>query len=317
MKTVANMIVLSFMIYISLFVGYNVGYYQGTGTMPFGPKSESVTPPELEASTSEEVEEFVVLDETELEKYDVGFNCVEFALLQARNAHWKGIPATVVRIDFESGASHWILGFPTVDAGWKFFEPQMNDWIYPRVGGMFTDKKIVGVYYLYDFVWRPIEVAVKPSAIGDSTPVATFPEFGSTKEFRFFEGSSEKYTVKEQFKYEDDRGLKELRNPTYSEALQFMKDMIYFGDKLTCTDYCWQTREVANNKGLRCAAVCLFFGTTENVGNSHVIVAFETTDKGLVHFEPQTNEERRVECRGQSYPYEDSADKLLFVVYLW
>jgi hypothetical protein len=110
---------------------------------------------------SDTVDDFVEADETHLEEYDVGFNCVEYALLAARNAHWQGIAATVVRLVFEDGTGHMIIGFPTEDVGWRFLQVEGSVWVYPRVGGMFMDKEIVGLYYLSDFVWEPIEESEK------------------------------------------------------------------------------------------------------------------------------------------------------------
>ena len=43
----------------------------------------------------------------------------------------------------------------------RFLNPQGNVWISPRVGGMFMNKTIVGLYYLHDFVWKAIEEAPK------------------------------------------------------------------------------------------------------------------------------------------------------------
>ena len=158
-QKIANSIAILVIIYGSGFLGGICGYRIGTGTWPIISSQESIVPPEIQVVSAGQLDSFIKEDQTNLEKYREGFNCVEFALQAAREAMWKGVPATVIRLDFEgSSFSHWILGFATVDEGWKFYEPQMGSFVNPRVGGMFMDKKIVGVFYLYDFVWKPIEV---------------------------------------------------------------------------------------------------------------------------------------------------------------
>lgn len=146
-------------LFAGMFAGYVRGYVVGTGTYPFVSETRSVVPPDVSMAQSSEVDTFVAEDKTSLEQYDVGFNCVEFALLAARNAQWKGIAATVVRLDFSDGTGHMILGFPTEDAGWRFLQVEGGEWVYPHVGGMFGGEKIAGIYYLSDFVWEPIEEA--------------------------------------------------------------------------------------------------------------------------------------------------------------
>ena len=143
------------------FMGWIAGYQEGSGTMPFGPQGESIIPPGIERTSAAKVVEFVEADETNLIEYGVGFSCEQFSLLTAGNAEWEGIPAYVVRIDFENEEiSHMIVGFPTEDENWKFLDPQGDIWVKPRVGGMFLDKKITGLFYLSDFVWTPlVEVA--------------------------------------------------------------------------------------------------------------------------------------------------------------
>jgi len=158
-QKIVQLISMAMLLYSGVFVGYVYGYVEGTGTMPFGPKGESIVPPELTKTTSNKVVEFVKNDMTDLEQYRHGFNCVEFALLAARNAWWEGVPSVPVRIDFEGGGSHLILGFPTEDKGWMMLNPEGDLFIKPRVGGKFLDKRIMGIFYLHDLVWRPVEEA--------------------------------------------------------------------------------------------------------------------------------------------------------------
>lgn len=145
------------MVFGGIFIGYCMGYRHGTGLGPFLKPQPSAFLPDIEVGTFEEVSEFLEEHDISMEDYDIGFNCIEFAFLQARTAHWKGIEAVVVRIILVDETKHAIIGFPTEDEGWVFVEPQSNTRLYPRVGGDFMGQKIVGVYYLYDFVWRPCQ----------------------------------------------------------------------------------------------------------------------------------------------------------------
>jgi len=87
-----------------------------------------------------------------------------------------------------------------------------------------------------------------------------------------------------------------LRNPTYSEVTSFLrKDQTdkeeYLIGAFICDDY---SRTVKNNAfyyGIHCFYVSLKF--PEPPG--HALIAFNTTDRGLVFFEPQSDDEMDVE----------------------
>ncbi len=86
-----------------------------------------------------------------------------------------------------------------------------------------------------------------------------------------------------------------LRNPTYAEALAFMKadktdQNEYVLDESTGTGYVCShfVRDVVNNAetaGYRGAFVEIRYRES-----GHAIVAFETIDRGLIYFEPQYDE---------------------------
>jgi hypothetical protein len=84
-----------------------------------------------------------------------------------------------------------------------------------------------------------------------------------------------------------------LRDPTYAEALAFIQadrtnENKYVEDTYVCSHFC---RDVCNNaeqKGLRCAYVDLRYPAS-----AHAIVAFNTTDQGLVYFDAITDERAR------------------------
>lgn len=91
-----------------------------------------------------------------------------------------------------------------------------------------------------------------------------------------------------------------LRNPTYAETVAFLSSdrtdrNRYDDDTYVCSHF---ARDVCNNaeaEGLRCAFVELRYSYS-----GHSIVAFDTIDRGLVYFEPQFDDEVRVEI-GRSY----------------
>ena len=93
----------------------------------------------------------------------------------------------------------------------------------------------------------------------------------------------------------------ELHDPTYSEVVNFIssdktdkKDHIE--NVFECRHY---AREVNNNseeQGIRCAYVVVNLSGPE----SHACVAFNTTDKGLLYYESQTDEKVNLET-GKDY----------------
>ena len=83
----------------------------------------------------------------------------------------------------------------------------------------------------------------------------------------------------------------ERHNPTFLEVSEFIAqdktdELNYENEKFTCKDFAQVVNNNAEKKGIRCAYVLLGF-----VGNvSHGIIGFNTTDKGMVYIEPQTDE---------------------------
>ncbi len=81
------------------------------------------------------------------------------------------------------------------------------------------------------------------------------------------------------------------RNPTFAEAVQFLKEdhtdlMKYDLDSYNCRDFSADVLRNADAQGLRAA----FISIRLNQG-SHAAIGFETVDRGLVYFEPQTDKE--------------------------
>lgn len=81
-----------------------------------------------------------------------------------------------------------------------------------------------------------------------------------------------------------------LHNPTYSEARYFINNdntnkIPYEPVNFTCAHYAQGVNNNAEDMGIACAVVILNFNQS-----SHAIIAFNTTDRGMVYFEPQTDD---------------------------
>jgi len=79
-----------------------------------------------------------------------------------------------------------------------------------------------------------------------------------------------------------------LRDPSYQEMKAFLKqdetsEQEYLRNEYICVDFAANVKANAAEEGIRCAYVVIeYLGTT-----GHAIVAFDTTDRGLVYVEPQ------------------------------
>ncbi len=85
----------------------------------------------------------------------------------------------------------------------------------------------------------------------------------------------------------------DLRIPSYSEVRTFLRrdrtDRVRYDlDDFNCTDYSAAVVNNAAAEGIRAAFVRVSY-TDEDAAN-HTIVAFDTIDRGLVYFEPQSDE---------------------------
>ena len=80
-----------------------------------------------------------------------------------------------------------------------------------------------------------------------------------------------------------------LKNPTFQELRDFiLKDRAnrneFVLNQYECRHFATDVNNNAEAKGLRCAFVLLCFDRGQ-----HAVVAFDTTDRGLVYIEPQTD----------------------------
>lgn len=82
-----------------------------------------------------------------------------------------------------------------------------------------------------------------------------------------------------------------FRDPTYEELKAFLAadttDLNEYDiDTYVCEDFAFDVRLHAMQQKIRCAYVYLIFA-----GMRHSIIAFNTTDKGIIYIEPQTDNE--------------------------
>ena len=85
----------------------------------------------------------------------------------------------------------------------------------------------------------------------------------------------------------------DLRIPSYNEVRTFLRrdrtDRIRYDlDDFNCTDYSAAVVNNAAAEGIRAAFVGVFYADEDAA--DHTIVAFDTVDRGLVYFEPQSDE---------------------------
>jgi hypothetical protein len=91
-----------------------------------------------------------------------------------------------------------------------------------------------------------------------------------------------------------------LHDPSYQEVLDFLakdhsEDVPYNKENHICTDYTTDVNNNAEKAGLRCGSVYIIYPET-----GHSIIAFDTTDKGLIFIEPQYDKEVKLPV-GKSY----------------
>jgi len=113
-----------------------------------------------------------------------------------------------------------------------------------------------------------------------------------------------------------------LQNPTYQEMKTFVAQdstntNTYMEDKYVCVDFAAAVTNNAEAKGIRCAVVDIFYPD----GYGHTIVAFDTTDRGLIYVEPQFDQEVKLVV-GRSYsqlnnftaaPRDDTIERYLVI----
>jgi len=92
-----------------------------------------------------------------------------------------------------------------------------------------------------------------------------------------------------------------LRDPSYQKMRDFLKqdetsEQEYLASEYICVDFAVDVKANAAKEEIRCAYVVIEYYE----GSGHAIVAFDTTDRGLVYIEPQFDWEVEPEV-GQRY----------------
>ena len=113
-----------------------------------------------------------------------------------------------------------------------------------------------------------------------------------------------------------------LRDPTYKEMMDFLyADLTdrktYVIDVYDCKHFSRDVNNAAQEKGLRCAIVLIRFPDAPG----HMLVAFQTTDQGIVFIEPQNDRKMKVE-KGVRYWrdnrfYSEINDTIVDIVIVW
>ncbi len=120
-----------------------------------------------------------------------------------------------------------------------------------------------------------------------------------------------------------------LKDPSYQEMKAFLEqdetsEQEYLRNEYICVDFAANVKANAAKEGIRCAYVVIeYLGTT-----GHAIVAFDTTDRGLVYIEPQFDWDvepeigrRYYECvvppPGQYMVEPDYDDTIARIVVIW
>jgi len=91
-----------------------------------------------------------------------------------------------------------------------------------------------------------------------------------------------------------------LKNPTFQELKDFiLRDLTSRNEfilyKYECRHFATEVDNNADAAGIRCAFVLLCFDRGQ-----HAVVAFDTTDRGLVYIEPQTDARIHPEVGGKN-----------------
>ena len=95
-------------------------------------------------------------------------------------------------------------------------------------------------------------------------------------------------------------------DPTYSEAYEFIindrtNEINYDNSTFNCAHYSRNVNNNSEKNGIRCGYVKITYKIINNSRHfPHAIVVFNTTDKGPVFFEPQTDEKVQLEI-GKEY----------------
>lgn len=96
-----------------------------------------------------------------------------------------------------------------------------------------------------------------------------------------------------------------IKDPTYQQMLTFIKSdttdqNTYVDGSYVCHDFTSDVKINAFNAGYRCYYVSIEMGRFMPTGVGHALVAFNTTDRGIIYIEPQSDRITNVKV-GQPY----------------
>jgi hypothetical protein len=114
--------------------GYSVGYVNGS-------KDGAGTGYNIRDPTYTEMLNFIAVDQTDKNTYNLTYDCHDFTRDVLENAFILGLKGGYVYIEFAESA-HAIVCFDTVDKGLVFVEPQSDDLMSVAVGIHYWDRAI-------------------------------------------------------------------------------------------------------------------------------------------------------------------------------
>ena len=129
----------------------------GVETANLRPYKSSVVPEGMINPSYADLVEFLDKDNTNLNTYSKGYNCVDFSIDLYQNLRWSGFTSTRCNLDFSNGEGHEICVVYTSDKGWVFVEPQFDSIVYPKIGGNYRGHTITNITILREN-WLPVSV---------------------------------------------------------------------------------------------------------------------------------------------------------------
>jgi len=105
-----------------------------------------------------------------------------------------------------------------------------------------------------------------------------------------------------ELEYLESGSRYELHDPSYSEVINFLNndktnEKPYDDETFNCANYAQEVNNNAEEHDIRCAYVLVVISDPDV---NHACVAFNTTDKGMVYYEPQSDEKVNLET-GKDY----------------
>lgn len=106
----------------------------------------------------------------------------------------------------------------------------------------------------------------------------------------------------------------------YDEVVEFLNrdktDSAAYTNDYNCISFSATLKDRANSSGIKCAVVSMDLSGRYD-DTAHAINAFETTDKGIVYFDPQTDGERFGIYVGGTYYLSGTTYKITKVDIIW